>query len=146
VQKEDDRKDMLQDVFETASKKIKNGQYDFSIVFGAWITGIAQNKVRQHFDKRNPRKKLRYGFEEENDNRSSEQPLHMDDHWLKEVLLVLTAHEREVFELRFVLGLKYKAIGDKLSINAATARHIYDFSLEKMRIYLEEHGIHKGDL
>jgi len=150
VNDEDDRNDLLQETWAVAVKKINNGLYDFSKVFTAWIFRIAQNMVKRHFDKANPRTRTLHGLVEEFIEEQSEQHYKMDTQWqhalLQEAMQCLTPHEREVFEMHNVEGLSFEQIGEKLHCSSSTARNVNHHAREKMMHHLAGKGIHKGDI
>lgn len=137
--------DLFQDVFVKVVVRLRNGQYQETGKFNAWIMRVAHNLVIDHFRKATDDKVISNDEGEQdlfndpslavNENREQEMIKEQMINDIKELIAKLPESQRQVLLMRYYEDMSFKEIAQQTncSINTALGRMRYALlNLKKM--------------
>ena len=142
--------DIFQETFVKAITTIKQGKYNESGRFGAWLSRIAHNLIIDHFRQVKSdntvssdtadglllnRKELSEGTVEDSIVATQIQ----DD--VRRLVEALPDSQREVLEMRYYQDMSFKEIADATGVSINTALGRMRYAILNMRRMAENHGI-----
>jgi len=140
-------KDLVQEVFLKAFKKIKSFKIKKGVSISCWLLRIARNTVIDFYRTSKPTYSLE-ALEDPVLKLASSQPLpsqltqrNLENERLKKALAKLPEIQREVIVLRFIEGLSSKEVGEILKKSDGAIRIIQYRALKKLREILKNEKI-----
>ena len=142
--------DIFQETFVKAIMTIKQGKYNESGRFGAWLSRIAHNLIIDHFRQQKSENSVAADNEEVDVlNRrelcdGTSEDLLCDEQIEEDVRRMVAAlpdSQREVLEMRFYKDMSFKEIAEATGVSINTALGRMRYAIMNMRRLAEKHNI-----
>ncbi len=134
----DDADDVLQETFIKIWKALPSFRSDAAVT--TWLYRIASNEALQHIRRQKWRKALFINSFKEEVASKGEPTAEIISNHLEKAMKQLTAHQRNIFALRYFNETPYREIADALDLAEGTVKATYHQSVKKIEAYLIENS------
>lgn len=134
----DDADDVLQETFIKVWKALPRFRGDAAVT--TWLYRIASNEALQHIRRQKWRKLLLLNAVNADVSVKASPSAEFISSHLEKAMKELTAHQRNIFALRYFNETPYSEIADALHLAEGTVKATYHQSVKKIEAYLIENS------